>query len=136
VTSGHRIPTDLALPDPLVRIVICDDNDTARAEFVRLARTHKCDVTDVEMRFAYSALLVADVQCAFVAVSLPDSIGIEVARRVRAANLHTRPLMVAIVDSFAPEDGSVLVGFDLYIERPIDPARLASLLSSLRACTH
>lgn len=116
----------------LVRIVICDDNDTARSEFVRLARSQKCDVTDVEMRLAYSALLVADVQCGFVAVNLPDMSGIDVARRVRAANLHVRPLLVAIVDSMALEDRTVLSGFDLFIERPLDPERIASLIATLR----
>jgi hypothetical protein len=60
--------------------------------------------------------------------------GLEVALRVRAANLHTPPTLISISGLISPIDQTVYqtIGFAFHLARPIDPERVVGILSSAR----
>lgn len=128
MTNGRVVAT-------LLRIVVCDESEVVRNAIKSVARTYKAEVVEAENGHqAFAALMVADAQCGFVHLRLPDMSGFEIARRVRAASLVVRPLLVALADEILDDEHALLdaVGFDLGIARSIDPAQVAAVLTALR----
>jgi CheY-like chemotaxis protein len=116
-----------------LRIVVADESDLVRDQIKALARPFKIDVVEAATgRQAFAALLVSDAQCGFVHVHLPEVSGFEVARRIRAANLHVPPMLVALAGLLVPEDELLVGRFDLRLSRTIDPLQITGVLSTLR----
>jgi CheY-like chemotaxis protein len=117
------------------RIVVCEADELARELISKTARSLKFGVIEaVTGRQALSALLVADAVLGFLDLNLPDLNGLEVARRIHAANLHRPPKLIAISGWLAPNDHTLYLaaGFASHLARPIDPERVVEILTSAR----
>ena len=71
---------------------------------------------------------------ALVDIGLPGLDGNEVARRIRSTLSPQQICLIAMTGYGQPEDRrrALQAGFDNYLIKPIDPARLATLLDELR----
>jgi signal transduction histidine kinase/ActR/RegA family two-component response regulator len=65
-------------------------------------------------------------------IGLPGIDGYEVARRLRSRGAGRRPFLVALTGYGGPEDRdrAFAAGFDAHVAKPVDRARLATLLST------
>ncbi len=68
---------------------------------------------------------------ALIDIGLPDIDGYELVARVRAMNLETRPLLVAVTGYGQPEDRqrALSAGFDVHLTKPVDFDELTRILS-------
>ena len=73
-----------------------------------------------------------DPDIALVDIGLPGLDGFEIARRLRASGSR-RPVLVALTGYSEPEDRrrAAEAGFDSLLVKPVDPATLSRLLSTL-----
>ena len=70
---------------------------------------------------------------ALIDLGLPDIDGFEVARRIRANGTAPRIKLVALT-GYGQEDDvrrALAAGFDLHLTKPVDPAMLKEVFSSL-----
>ena len=69
---------------------------------------------------------------ALIDIGLPGLDGYEVARRLRAAD-GPQPMLVALTGYSQPQDrrDAEAAGFDAHLVKPVDPADLARVLTSL-----
>jgi CheY-like chemotaxis protein len=116
------------------RIVVCEADELVRGAISKVARTLKFEVVEaVTGPQALSALIVADAALGFVDLHLPDLSGLEVARRLRIARLHTPPRLVAVSGWMSPREYVLFesLGFAFHLPRPIDPERVVDILGTV-----
>jgi two-component system CheB/CheR fusion protein len=118
------------------RVLVVDDNaDTAESlSWLLQALGH-------EVRVAHAGAEAIDQARQFrphavlLDVGLPDLDGYEVARRLRAAPDHAGTLLIAATGHNRDRDRrrAAEAGFDHYLVKPFDPARVDQLLAAHRA---
>ncbi|HZQ59889.1 MAG TPA: response regulator [Casimicrobiaceae bacterium] len=126
-----------ALPHPLastVKVLIVDDNHDVAESTAMLLRMVGCEV---EVAFdgavALESIDTMRPDAVLLDIGLPGMNGYEVAERIRAQPEYAHTLLVA-VSGYGQEDHrqqSKRAGFDYHIVKPIDPAMMADLLSTL-----
>jgi CheY-like chemotaxis protein len=116
------------------RVLVIDDMEDGRQVLRDLLEALDVDVFDAGTG-TRGVELVREVSpdLALVDIDLPDIDGFEVARRVRATRGNRGPVLVAVTGYGAAEDKNKAMsnGFDDYLVKPIDMARLSALLGSL-----
>ncbi|HEY7369313.1 MAG TPA: response regulator, partial [Thermoanaerobaculia bacterium] len=119
-----------------LRILVVEDDPDARDGLRRLLEDWGYSVAVA--RDGREALEMARVQAASVAlvdIGLPEMDGYAVARQLRAELGEGAPFLVALTGHAGQEDRSRALssGFDAHLAKPIDFARLSTLISSRTA---
>ena len=131
--DSARIP---AVPRPIGarRILLVEDNADAR-EMLRVMLSLGGHLVS-EAADGSSGVAAAQGQhpdIALIDLGLPDIDGFEVARRIRANGTAPRIRLVALT-GYGQEDDvrrALAAGFDLHLTKPVDPAMLKEVFSSL-----
>jgi signal transduction histidine kinase/integral membrane sensor domain MASE1/ActR/RegA family two-component response regulator len=115
------------------RILVVEDNDDARemlCQLVRLLGHEVHEATDGPAAVDGALRLKPDFTV--VDIGLPGMDGYEVARRIRANTAGRGLKLVALTGYGRREDRerALGAGFDEHLVKPIDPARLAAMLSA------
>jgi CheY-like chemotaxis protein len=115
------------------RILVVDDNADAASSLAMLLELDG-HATRVALSGMDALAAVADFapDVVFLDIGLPDISGYEVARRVRAMpELRAMPRLVALTGWSREEDRrqAAEAGFDAHLVKPVDPARLGSVLN-------
>ena len=133
-TAADRAPA----PAGEGRILLAEDNEVNQMVVSEILRQHgySCDVVDngVEalraLRSAHYDLLLLDCQ-------MPEMDGYEAARRIRAAEqVSGEHLWIVALTANATrevERRCVEVGMDVFVSKPVDPARLLAVLADALA---
>jgi signal transduction histidine kinase/CheY-like chemotaxis protein len=118
-----------------LRVLIVEDNPDGRESMRELLEIwgHQVELAEngpqgVEKAFS------SRPDVALVDIGLPGLDGNEVARRIRSTLGPQQICLIAMTGYGQPEDRrrALQAGFDNYLIKPIDPARLATLLDDLR----
>ena len=114
------------------RVLVVEDNDDAREMLCRLLRLlgHESHAAaDGPAGVARALELQPDVT--LIDIGLPGLDGYEVVKQIRAAAAGKDLRLVALTGYGMPEDSAraLAAGYDLHLVKPIDPERLAELLS-------
>jgi signal transduction histidine kinase/ActR/RegA family two-component response regulator len=129
--SGTAAP--LASRAPVCRrILVADDNIDAANTLSMLLRLAGHDV-----RTAHGGCLALELaaefrpEFAFLDIGMPDLDGYEVARQLRATDIGSQLLLIAVTGLGQDEDKrrALEAGFDHHMTKPVDPQRLDALLS-------
>jgi PAS domain S-box-containing protein len=115
------------------RILVVEDNDDAREMLCHLVRLLGHEVHEaIDGGAGVDTALRLQPDLTLVDIGLPGGDGYEVARRLRAAATGRRLRLVALTGYGRREDRerALAAGFDEHLVKPIDPARLAALLSA------
>jgi CheY-like chemotaxis protein len=109
--------------------VIVEDNDDARATLRQLLELDGHQVQEAaDGPSGIEAILQALPDVALVDVGLPGVDGYAVAREVRRR--ATRPVRLIALTGYGPQnEGDESSAFDAHIVKPLDPARLRTLLA-------
>jgi PAS domain S-box-containing protein len=125
-------PEDAAAPTAPARrrVLVVEDHDDGRDMLATTLGLHGHEV--VAAATGAEALALAErgpVDVALVDIGLPDLDGYEVARHLRR-RFGARLRLVALTGYGQPADRerAVAAGFDEHVVKPVDPARLATLL--------
>ncbi len=132
-------PAAAAAPAPLPpsaarhRILVADDNRDAADSLAVMLR-----IAGHEVRVAYDGLQALEIAQSFQPVlalldlGMPRLNGYEAARRLRASELGSEMLLIALTGWGQPEDRSrsLAAGFDHHVVKPVDPSLLERLLAS------
>jgi len=80
---------------------------------------------------AVRAVAESQPDWALIDIGLPDIDGYETARRIRAGHRAVR--LIALTGHNRPEDSDRVIaeGFDAHLVKPVDPARLFTILGGL-----
>ena len=120
---------------PLLRVLVVDDNvDAARALAMLLGYFH----CDVEVAFDGEAALAAaehgEPHVGILDLGLPRIDGFELARRIRRLPWAKRTLLIALSGWGQEEDRirSREAGFDLHLVKPVDSQALLKILDTVR----
>ncbi len=126
-----------AVPEPAVgsaprRVLLADDNVDFTETFAALLRAmgHEvCATHDGQEALIAAPGFVPDV--AFLDIGLPKRNGYELARALRAMPECRDTLLVAVTGwgQEADKQRARAAGFDLHIVKPMDPARIRSILA-------
>ena len=130
-TQTHVRPPE----QPLLRVLVVDDNvDAAKALAMLLGYFH----CDVEVAFDGEAALAAAEQVephvGILDLGLPRIDGFELARRIRRLPWAKRTLLIALSGWGQDEDRirSREAGFDLHLVKPVDSQALLKILDTVR----
>jgi CheY-like chemotaxis protein len=65
-------------------------------------------------------------------IEMPGLDGNEIARRIRQQQWRERPLLIALTGWTSPQDraSALEAGFDHYLTKPVEPARLVRIIQS------
>jgi CheY-like chemotaxis protein len=142
-TFTVRLPSAAAPPRPASpacapaasvarRVLLVEDNDDARI-MVRLCLEAEGHI--VREATGVQAAHEERFDIAFIDLGLPGFDGYEVARRLRASPASRGMRLVAVTGYGQPENArrALEAGFDLHLVKPVDPATLAHVLTSLPA---
>jgi CheY-like chemotaxis protein/two-component sensor histidine kinase len=114
------------------RVLVVDDNPDALESLKMLLEYigHEIEVAS-DGRGAIERILSWHPEVALIDIGLPDLDGYEVVTRLRAMNLDTRPLLVALTGYGQPEDRmrALSAGFDVHLTKPVDLDELTRILS-------
>jgi CheY-like chemotaxis protein len=129
-TSRTKAAAAAAVPS--LRILVVDD-DYDSAEMIATLLTF----SNHETQMAHDGLAAVDAAAnfqpdvIFMDIGLPTLDGFEAARRIRARQFGTRPLLVALTGSSQDTDRrrSQDAGFDAYLVKPIDDRLIGQLLA-------
>ena len=120
---------------PMLRVLVVDDNvDAAKALAMLLGYFH----CDVEVAFdgesALAAAELAEPQVGILDLGLPRIDGFELARRIRQRPWGRRALLIALSGWGQDEDRirSREAGFDLHFVKPLDSQELLKILDTVR----
>jgi DNA-binding response OmpR family regulator len=120
---------------PLLRVLVVDDNvDAAKALAMLLGYFH----CDVEVAFDGEAALAAAEQAeprvGILDLGLPGIDGFELARRIRKLPWGRHTLLIALSGWGQEEDRirSREAGFDLHLVKPVDSQALLRILDTVR----
>ena len=126
-TTPHTAPADA----PSQRVLIIDDNEDARESLAKLLQFLGHEVclapdgaSGVAMAREFSPHLV------LLDVALPDIEGYEVAKRIRALPNGAEVIIVA-ASGYEVKETAREAGMDAYLVKPLDIAKLQSLLKAL-----
>ena len=125
----------VAIPLPVRRVLVVDDNADAAQSLAMLLRMLGQDVrTAPDGHSALEAARVSMPEVAFLDIGLPGMTGHELARRLRGAPDGDRVLLVAVTGWGQEEDRrrSQEAGFDYHLTKPADPEALQRLLGEVR----
>ncbi|HEY1282994.1 MAG TPA: response regulator [Steroidobacteraceae bacterium] len=116
-----------------LRILIADDYVDA-AESLALLLSRSGIETQVAVE-GEQALLRANgwrPHVCILDIEMPGLDGKEIARRIRAQNWRERPLLIAVSGWTAAQDrmSALDAGFDHYLMKPVEPARLVRIIQS------
>ena len=123
-------PTDR----PPLRILVVDDNDDSLTSLAMLLRMSGNEVrTAVDGTSALEAAKAFRPEVVLLDVGLPGMNGYEVGRRMREMPEAKGAVLVAQTGWGQDEDRrrSAEAGFDAHLVKPVDPAALQKILSSL-----
>ena len=115
------------------RALVVDDNEDGATLLAELLTDHGVEVSTVfDGTSALAAVRAFAPDVVFLDIGLPDLDGNDVARRIRASELPTQPLLVAVTGWSQPRDRdrTTASGFDRHIAKPIDVAALRRVLAS------
>ena len=117
------------------RVLIVDDNaDTAAtvAEFAKLLGHEVAIAPDGTAALELAGQFRPDI--ALIDIGLPQMNGYELARRLRDLPEMERVPLVAVTGYAREEDrqAALAAGFNLHLAKPIEPARLERLLTTLQ----
>ena len=130
-TQTHVRPPE----QPLLRVLVVDDNVDAATALAMLLGYFHCDV---EVAFDGEAALAAAEQVephvAVLDLGLPRIDGFELARRIRRLPWARRTLLIALSGWGQEEDRvrSREAGFDLHLVKPVDSQALLKILDTVR----
>ena len=116
-------------------IMVVDDNVDAATSLAMLLEMdgHKVSVAhSAEQALAIACFAASSPPQAFLLdIGLPVMDGYELARQLRALPVTASATLIALTGYGQPQDRekSKAVGFDLHLEKPVDPARLLALLN-------
>ncbi|MEX2148347.1 MAG: response regulator [Candidatus Rokuibacteriota bacterium] len=113
-------------------LLVEDHADAREALQVLLELEGYAVVTAAEGLAALDIARTRHPDIALIDIGLPGLDGYEVARRLVAAG-GPRPILVALTGYSQPEDrrDAEAAGFDAHLVKPVDPADLARLLTTL-----
>ena len=113
-------------------LLVEDHADAREALQVLLELEGYAVVTAAEGLAALDIARTRHPDIALIDIGLPGLDGYEVARRLRAAE-GPRPILVALTGYSQPEDrrNAEAAGFDAHLVKPVDPADLARVLTTL-----
>ncbi|MGM9512878.1 ATP-binding protein [Roseateles sp. DB2] len=122
------------LPTLPVHVLIADDNQEAAQSLSALLQMHGHRVScayDGEQAVAAFRADPADVCLLDIGMPLQD--GKEVARAIRALPAGERPVLIAITGwgQEADRREAIAAGFDHHLTKPVDPAHVLRLISSV-----
>jgi signal transduction histidine kinase/CheY-like chemotaxis protein len=139
VTPSKSLP---ALPSSLkvqgvdgerpLSVIVVDDMDDARVMLADLLGLMGLDVREASTgEEGISQILSTHPDLAIVDIGLPDTSGLEVARRLRAEGSRTK--LVALTGFGAPEDRerALAAGFDDHLVKPADMNRLTEVIRGI-----
>ena len=120
---------------PLLRVLVVDDNVDAAKALGMLLGYFQCDV---EVAFDGLAALAAaehvEPQVGILDLGLPGIDGFELARRIRRHPWGKRTMLIALSGWGQEEDRvrSREAGFDLHLVKPVDSQALLKILDTAR----
>lgn len=127
-------PARVAIPLPMRRVLVVDDNADAAQSLAMLLRMLGQDVrTAHDGPSALEAARVSMPEVAFLDIGLPGMSGHELAPRLRGEPGGDRVLLVALTGWGQAEDRrrSQEAGFDYHLTKPADPETLQRLLGEV-----
>jgi two-component system, chemotaxis family, CheB/CheR fusion protein len=121
---------------PGSRVVVIEDNADSREMLCALLSQAQFDCKSCDNGAAGLAL-IDEFQplAAVVDIGLPGIDGLELARRVRAANKHPQLFMIALTGygQRADRELALQAGFDEHVVKPVDLSALLRLLATKRS---
>jgi signal transduction histidine kinase/CHASE3 domain sensor protein len=134
-------PERSATPEPArrrQRIVVIEDNEDGR-EMMRIWLEASGHEVHVAADGVAGVALVADLEpdVALIDLGLPGYDGLEVARRIRAADSR-KAVLIALTGYGRADDERRAreAGFDMHLVKPVDPDRLITILAGLASNGH
>lgn len=123
-----------AVPRKALRVMVVDDNADAALMLAMLieALGHQV-VVEHHPRRALERAPTETLDVFLLDIGLPDMDGIELARRLRMQLETTKAILIAVTGYGQEQDrdAALNAGFDYYFAKPIDGAKLASLLAGI-----
>ena len=133
-----RTPTAAVRPLHSRRVLIVDDHEEVGQSLARVARAFGHEVAIAKDGPSALALVESfQPNCAIVDISLPGMDGIELGRRLRRLFPPGRLYMIALTGfaSAGMREGCLAAGFDEYLVKPGEIAKLEQLLGGDRLAT-
>lgn len=118
--------------DRQLRILVVDDNASAARMLSLYLQSHGHAVlTAHSFHEGLEAAQLEIPDACLLDIGLPEHDGNELARRLRANPNTSHMLLIAITgyDQEADKDAAIAAGFDEYVVKPVDTARLIALLA-------
>jgi CheY-like chemotaxis protein len=118
-------------PEPVVRVMIADDNLDHVATTAMLLTTEGYDVRGLPSGTALLAQFEAFRPRVVIAdIGMPGITGYDVARSLRASNRGAEVLLIALSGYNTQTDKylAALAGFDYHVGKPADPNMLTALI--------
>lgn len=116
-----------------LRVLIADDYvDAAESLAMLLSRSGIETQVAVEGQQALARAYGWRPHVCILDIEMPGLDGNEIARRIRAQSWRERPLLIALSGWTAAQDrmSSLDAGFDHYLTKPVEPARLVRIIQS------
>ena len=121
-----------------LKILVADDDMDTAETFAQLLRNMSHDARPVTDSGRVQEVAKSfRPQVVFLDIGMPGMDGYTVARALRAE--HGEALWICAITGYgAPEDRakSRRAGFDAHVQKPVDPAVLAAILSQFAAARH
>ena len=114
----------------MARILVVEDSEDSRDALQLLLELEGHEVRVAGSgEEAIQAVNESEPEWALIDIGLPDIDGYETARRIRAGHRAVR--LVALTGHNRPEDRdrALAEGFDAHLVKPLDPARLFTVLA-------
>lgn len=116
-----------------LRVLIADDYvDAAESLALLLARSGIETQVAVEGQQALTRAYGWRPHVCILDIEMPGLDGNEIARRIRAQQWQERPLLIALSGWTSAQDrmSSLDAGFDHYLAKPVEPAKLVRIIQS------
>ncbi|WP_159698527.1 response regulator [Massilia sp. 9I] len=137
IVTGQQFTLDtLILQEPLLRVLVVDDNADAADALAALLTLFHCEV-----QVAYSgedALALGNMhrpQCVLLDIMMPGMDGCQVARYMRACRWGREACLVALTanDDEQSRDRTMRAGIDFHLCKPVSAQALIDILEAIRA---
>jgi signal transduction histidine kinase/ActR/RegA family two-component response regulator len=131
---GEPAPRAAIHPTTKCRVLLVDDNEDGRQTLGAVLTLQGHQVS--EAADGRRGLLMATSEkpdVAVIDIGLPGIDGYELARQLRAAPGTSRIRLIALTGYGQPEDRrrAVEAGFDMYLVKPVEPARLVDAITTM-----
>lgn len=116
-----------------LRVLIADDYvDAAESLAMLLSRAGIETRVAVEGEQALARAYGWRPHVCVLDIEMPGLDGNEIARRIRTQNWRERPLLIALTGWTSPQDrmSALEAGFDHYLTKPVEPARLVRIIQA------